>query len=148
MTQLRIDMNKFKAACQVARKEFDDLLAGLWTAEELQAQTFGWKREVYRENHEFSTTNFSTVPLYLQQPAPRRPATYAEILAEIQNAARAAMQYGASDRQVEYLAHLAFEAGDWSGLGQGRLSRRDASLLIAQHEKDAKADDENVEWEK
>lgn len=55
---------------------------------------------------------------------------YDMLVAELGTAAVAAGQYGASRKQIEYLASLAIKAGDKTGVSSARLTKTEASRLI------------------
>lgn len=121
MTALRIDIAKFKAACEEARYKWDGL------GEEDRARMSRMGETVY-DYFRFEVSS-AGIRAASTEPDPRDRSLDA-ILAEINTAARAAQQYGATEAQCRYLAKLAFDAGDWTGLGSGRLTKSDASRII------------------
>ncbi|RUM99016.1 hypothetical protein EET67_05085 [Pseudaminobacter arsenicus] len=134
MTALRIDTAKFKGACQAAREEFARTIeGGTWTAEDFAAQTFGEKREWYRDDYEFSHTNFRTAPLWAQVEKPEAK-TAESLRAELNVAARTAQQFGATQQQIDYIVSMAVAQNDFNILSGGRLTKAEASRIIEEME--------------
>lgn len=127
MTDLRIDLAKFKAACIAKREEIASTMEICnWTTEEFAAQTCSEKKDWY----EFTKDQFSVIPLWMRQ-IPARNQTADDLRAELNIAARAMQQYGATKAQIDYIVALAVKKNDFNVLGSaGRLSRAEARRII------------------
>lgn len=112
MTDLRINATNFKAVCKRVRSYVEDD----FNADDESIYSFyRWYMRSARKEFVGS------------KPAP----TKSEMLrTSLVSASIAAGQYGASDTQINYIIALAEKIGDFNVLSGGRLTKREASIII------------------
>lgn len=111
MTRPRIDLPALSFALRNARESWD-----------------GMNVEIYDGNYRAYLRDELKGDSHLWQP---RPARTAEVLRrELTNAAMVAQDAGATKAQIDYIIELAIQAGDFTGIGSGLLTKRQASNII------------------
>lgn len=117
MTDLRINLAAFTAACRRVREErYPENEEG-----------FAARRDYYREDYDFRMAIEHRVrPAKVLSTEDKR----ANLRAELSVAAGRAMQYGATEAQINYIMALAEKSGDFSPIGCNLLTRRAASNII------------------
>lgn len=111
--KLKINTKRFKALCAEQRDYHErDVKDGLSTWADYRETL---RDEVLGRRHLYMT---------------RRPATAADLKAELTAAAIAAGQQGATEKQIAFIMALAVKANDFSPLGASHFTKAMASRLI------------------
>lgn len=114
MTALRINTAEFKHICKGIRAEI-----GMFDANEESIYSF------YRWFVKDAEAKIFS--------APADPVE--ELRTSLKIASRAAMQYGATDAQINFIVSLAVKNNDFNILAGGKLTKREASRIIDEMKK-------------
>lgn len=114
MTSLKIDFVMLKRFIKDFRETFES-----------QAEDGLFERSEYREYLAIEVRNNR----HLWRAA--QPRTADDLRDELHNAAMRAGLFGATQSQIALIMKLARAADDFTGLGSGRLTRAEASLIIS-----------------
>ena len=115
MTSLRINFNEFKHVCNNAR---DDMQAFFDPASE---SIYSYFRSFVKDAEDRILA------------APANPAD--DLRTALKVASRAAMEYGATQAQINFIVSLAIKNNDFNVLSGGRLTKGEASRIIDEMKK-------------
>lgn len=110
MTILRINTSEFKHVCRSIREEIPSMFN---PAEESIYSFYRW----FVRDQEAKIMRVATNPAD-------------DLRTELNVASRAAMQYGATTAQINYIVSLAIKNNDFRVLSGGRLTKAEASHII------------------